>query len=967
MVALNRQKTHLLAICLCMAVAGLIPVMWGQTVMAQGGLQISETEGSTTVVEGGSADTYTVSLGAEPTAPVTVTATPSSVRVDLGNGPGEAVEHEFSVGTWNEPWQLSVTAPDNDVADGPEQVLVQHVAAGGGYDGAALDVPVSVQDDDAVVSGPIDDQETLGPASSNDPDHDPSTLFLPEVIVSPVQRPVVEGGSSVSYTMVLGTAPLPGGSVTITATAPSPRIRLNGGGGTVTRIFTGANWNVPQSIAVQAVDNDVADGIETVAVSHTAKGGGYDGVVIEPLTVTVHDNDRAGVNITPQTLQVTEGNTTSYDVVLSSQPPAGESVAVFATTASERLAFVGAASARQAELAFTSSDWNQPQTVTVQAVQNNLVEGTQTATIAHTVSGDGYEDVPVPSVTVTIADDDTAGVTVSPSQISVAEGGPPEPYTLVLTSQPTDDVTITARLQSPEAVLVGAAPDGTVTRTFTTQDWDIPQSIAVEAVDDVLLDGHTTVTITHTVAATNEYQGVSVAPVVVSVSDNDTPDVRINPLVLTLEEGGAPQAYTLALTARPDATVSIDVSPDGVLDVGNGPGQTTRLSIPPAEWQTPRTVTVTAVDNDVADGIRGAWIAHTATGGGYSGIDLESVRVVIADDDVPGIVLSATELVVMADEPAELTITLATRPSAWVRIPLSVIGGACRVLPSPVDLGPSTWREGVTVAVQAADSDAGTGDGECTIQVGPALSVDPGYDGLSAPNVRVALRRERGRWIALPLLLLRWPPAPGGPTLLPIENPDGDGDYEVAWSPVEETEAYLIEEATGPTFSDASVVYEGPEPRVVITGRGAGRRWYRARSRSIWGVVGPWSAAVHADVWWEQEPNDAALQEANGPLVADIAYRGRADSADDPQDYYYLELTEPAALDLRLTGIPDGHNSDLVLRDAALTLVAYSGELGAADEQIITGVLSPGRYYVQVYHRSYGGQSEPYTLVFSAP
>ena len=132
-------------------------------------------------------------------------------------------------------------------------------------------------------------------------------------------------------------------------------------------------------------------------------------------------------------------------------------------------------------------------------------------------------------------------------------------------------------------------------------------------------------------------------------------------------------------------------------------------------------------------------------------------------------------------------------------------------------------------------------------------------------------------------------------------------------------------------------------------------------------MVGPWYAAVHADVWWEQEPNDAALQEANGPLVADIAYRGRADSADDPQDYYYLELTEPAALDLRLTGIPDGHNSDLVLRDAALTLVAYSGELGAADEQIITGVLSPGRYYVQVYHRSYGGQSDPYTLVFSAP
>ena len=176
---------------------------------------------------------------------------------------------------------------------------------------------------------------------------------------------------------------------------------------------------------------------------------------------------------------------------------------------------------------------------------------------------------------------------------------------------------------------------------------------------------------------------------------------------------------------------------------------------------------------------------------------------------------------------------------------------------------------------------------------------------------------------------------------------------------------YLVEEASDPAFADSRLVYEGAEPRVAISDRGAGRLWYRARSRASWGELSGWSAPQYVDILWEREPNNAAHTEANGPLVPDLVYRGVVDGAGDPQDYFLIVLARDAALDVFLSDIPEGHNSDLVLRDAALGLVGYSGELGAADEHIATGALPAGRYYVQVYHRVVGGGSGAYTLRYT--
>ena len=76
-----------------------------------------------------------------------------------------------------------------------------------------------------------------------------------------------------------------------------------------------------------------------------------------------------------------------------------------------------------ATLTFTTSNWSTAQTVTVAAAQDaDAVD--DAAAISHAVdasrSANEYDAVSIAGVAVTVTDDDTAGVTVSASSLTVA-------------------------------------------------------------------------------------------------------------------------------------------------------------------------------------------------------------------------------------------------------------------------------------------------------------------------------------------------------------------------------------------------------------------------------------------------------------------------------------------------------------------------------------------------------------------
>ncbi len=216
--------------------------------------------------------------------------------------------------------------------------------------------------------------------------------------------------------------------------------------------------------------------------------------------------------------------------------------------------------------------------------------------------------------------------------------------------------------------------------------------------------------------------------------------------------------------------------------------------------------------------------------------------------------------------------------------------------------------------------------------------------------------------IHMPLVAGNWPPIPQTPVLQPIANPSGLGSYSVNWSNAHWAELYVLEEATDSGFSTGVVVFEGPQTSYQASGRGATRYYYRVKGRSDWGDSA-WSNVEWTDVLWEAEPNDDAFTQANGPIHAGPTYHGTVPSPSDPQDYYYFELPGAGGVDVWLSNISAGNNLDLVLRDASLNLVGYSGRLGNNDEHIFVGGLAPGKYFVQVYNRSGPGSGQAYDLL----
>jgi uncharacterized repeat protein (TIGR01451 family) len=145
--------------------------------------------------------------------------------------------------------------------------------------------------------------------------------------------------------------------------------------------------------------------------------------------------------------------------------------------------------------------------------------------------------------------------------------------------------------------------------------------------------------------------------------------------------------------------------------------------------------------------------------------------------------------------------------------------------------------------------------------------------------------------VYLPLVLCCWPLIP--PELHTIENGDIDGSYDVCWSDVAcRADFYVLEEATDDTFADATEACSPADTCCPISGRGAGRYYYRVKACNSFGCSG-WSNVEEVGAWWEHEDewgegedddfndyNDSCSK-ANGPLIFGEYYYGYPDDKYD--------------------------------------------------------------------------------------
>ena len=566
---------------------------------------------------------------------------------------------------------------------------------------------------------------------------------------------LLEGSSAVvSFTVVLDAQPDLSDFVIIDIVS-SDTTEASVSSTSTSLVFTNANWNIPQVVVVQSVDEFTLDGTTTssisASISSSSPVNGFSTLPSQLLSVLTLDDDVAGFTVGPvNSLDMLEGSTdvVSFTVVLDAQPDGSDFVLIDVLSSDTSEASVNAPSA----LMFTNANWNIPRTVIVQNVDDLILDGTRTSLISISISSlspvNGFSSLPSETITTQIFDNETAGFTISPVMGDLIEGAlSTASFTLVLNAGPLSNVAIDLSLNDfGEVALAGVS-----SVVFTPSNWNTAQTVTIRSVDDYIIDGTQTVSITASINPSSNADFLGVASQSVSVTNADNDQAIIN--VVTIDnltgESGERGSFSIQLTSIPTADVSIDIrstDPDEVIvDVNT-------ITFTPANWNIPQIINTTGVDDSPpqSDGSQVVTIVTEnirSTDINYAGITDSAVADVLMnnqDNDAPGVVVSLLSNNFNTSESGS-TITLQFQLLAQpangdsVTIPLSLSGETdeMSMTATAVVILRQNWDQPTLnqVVIRGLDDDLIDGTRPVLLVTGDPSSTDTLYDDLTASSI----------------------------------------------------------------------------------------------------------------------------------------------------------------------------------------------------------------------------------------
>ena len=471
------------------------------------GIEILDGAGSTllastlTTTEIGGTTQFSMRLKSQPTGDVTI----SVVSSNTAEGTISPSSLTFTSGNWNDATVHLVTVTgQSDLQD----------------DG---NITYSIVTEAASSTDPL--YNTLNAADVTVVNSDNTATNRAGFTLSTISLTIAEAagaGHSATFTVMLTSQPA--NNVTIflassdtTEGTVSPSVLT----------FTSSNWNVAQTATVTAEDDIISDGSQSFRVVTTAASGdpkynvGDDGVL--DVSATTTDNEVPALTVTPLVLTTTEASggsrATTFSINLACQPTVPVTVNLTITPVSND-GTEGTLST--SALTFSASTWFVPQFVTVTGVDDDINDGDKSYSVVATASGAEYAGITA-TIAVTNTDDDAPGVVVTPiSGLTTTELGGTANFTVRLTSQPLNNVTITV-ISSNNAEGVVATSGVPMVLIFTAANWDQTQTVIVTGVDDVLIDGDVAYQITATsTSSDSDYNGIAITAISVTNTDDET-------------------------------------------------------------------------------------------------------------------------------------------------------------------------------------------------------------------------------------------------------------------------------------------------------------------------------------------------------------------------------------------------------------------------------------------------------------
>ncbi len=594
----------------------------------------------TTVAEGSSVTvTATLSAAAAATFTIPITITADSAETTDYSAPG-SLEIAFGATTGT---ATITTAQDTDTYDETFTVALGALPTGVSA-GSTTSVVITIDDDDAATTTP-------------------TTVTL---VAEP--NPVVEG-EQIILTMTLSKAPVADFSIVARVTSSTAEEGDHG--------FTeDLRFDFPigvteaSSIVATTVDADTDDETFTVGLGTLPSGV----VAGDPASVTITITDKTpSVRFSATSIRLNEGTTTTYTARLSAQPSARVTMALNTNTKlNEKLTVA------PENLAFTTSNWNTPQPVTLTAKTDADSEHDE-VDLFYSLSGDSdYTGLPASNRTVKVLVVDADGsafptVSLSASANRVTEGSPVT-ITAALSAVLTTDVVI------PISLIAGTAePDdyGTLD-SITIPSGDLTATATLTTNQDIDTDDET---LTVQLGAQLPLTVDAGSPTSLSLTIEDDEPISSLPTVsLSATPNPVRENESLTITATlssavdRDVTIAITLTPGGgAVDADAGDyGALNSITIPANSTSASESIRIND-DSDDKDKETFTITLGNLPVGVRAGSQREVV-VTIDDDDPLGLILSANPPRVGPGGTVVVTAMLDERPPSDATVTIEVVG-----------------------------------------------------------------------------------------------------------------------------------------------------------------------------------------------------------------------------------------------------------------------------------------------------
>ena len=355
-------------------------------------------------------------------------------------------------------------------------------------------------------------------------------------------------------------------------TTATPQVRFSGAGArTATLELTAETDGASEGNETFTIALGSDREFDRTTLGTNVGGGANPHATANSFEVVVADGMTGSLTFSPASVTVVEGESTTYTVVLDTEPTGNVGITTSIAGAHVQV--------RPLVLRFTTSNWNEPQTVTVSGNEDNDGDD-QTDEVIHTALGGGYTGVQG-NVGVTVKDDDVASLVFSRTSLTLVEGGRSAAYTVRLGMAPSGTVTLTPTMTGDGDVTI--SPSGDL--TFTTGNWNEPQTVTVNAGHDP--DRTNDAATVSYAASGGGYNGLS-ETVTITVNDDDVVAPCSNCVWITggsdITEGGEAE-FMLRASPAPRSNLRVSVR------VHDAPGQS-RAAFLQRAHEGVRTVTI---------------------------------------------------------------------------------------------------------------------------------------------------------------------------------------------------------------------------------------------------------------------------------------------------------------------------------------------------------------------------------------